>query len=86
MTSTMATCICKHIHRVHSLALTCGKTVPGTPSQQRYQVEDTKAILTNEGEDYDSSNDDYTEIAYAESVYDPEKGVANSLYVYLISN
>ena len=79
--------ICRHIHKVHSLALACGKTVCGTESQQMCQVNDAKAIsMKDEGEGYGSSDDDHTLIAYAESVDNPNKGLSKSSYLYLVLN
>ena len=51
-----------------------------------WQVEHANAILNDEGQDHGSSDDDYADIAYTESVYDPSKGLAKSLYIHLVFN
>ena len=66
--------ICKHIHRVHSLRLASGTCMNGSNSTSQQMLHLTQPLSSNEVEDHDILDDLYTDIAYAESVFDPKKG------------
>ena len=66
--------ICKHIHKVHSLV------VRNRKEAERYTESMSSTAMTQESaappdtEDMEDTNTDEIEIAYAESIFSPEKG------------
>lgn len=67
--------ICKHIHRVHSL---------NSSSSNSTSLELAKKTEENESEtDAYSSSDDFTEIAYAESIFDSKQGSYHIFTAYV---
>ena len=74
--------ICKHIHRVHSLSLFCDKTGSSNEPQQMSQL--TQPLSASEMEDCDILDDSFTEISYAESVFDPKKGWTHASQKHIV--